>query len=210
MPRWDEDQAAARIAAHFQRSADVARMTLEAGGAAVLARMAVSMVMCLGAGGKLMLCGNGGSAADAQHLAAELLIRLRSTVNRIPLPAITLATDTSTLTACGNDYGFEEVFVRPLLALGRPGDLLLVLTTSGRSPNVVRALAAARGRGIGTLGFLGGAGTPALGHCDLAFLVPSTDTAHIQETHITAGHILMEMVEDAFRGAGDSSSRSEG
>lgn len=198
---WDEGEARERVAAHFRRSADVKRDTLEAGGAAVLARMAVVVADQLAAGGKLMLCGNGGSAADAQHLAAELLVRLRSHVNRAPLPGITLATDTSTLTACGNDYGFEEVFVRPLLALGRPGDLLLGLTTSGRSPNVVKALAAARERGIGTLGFLGGAGTPALEQCDLALLVPSFHTAHIQEVHIAAGHVLIELVEDRFSAA---------
>lgn len=198
MPSWTDEEARERIAAHFRRSAEVKEAVLGAGGAAVLAAMAARVADCLATGGKLMLCGNGGSAADAQHLAAELLIRLRSHVNRVPLPAITLATDTSTLTACGNDFGFEEVFVRPLLALGRRGDLLLGLTTSGRSPNVVKALAAARERGIGTLGFLGGTGRPAVDQCDLAFLVPSLETAHVQEVHITAGHILMELVEDRF------------
>lgn len=196
MPPWTEGEAEERIIAHFRRSAAVKQAALEAGGAAVLAAMAVRVAACLAAGGKLMLCGNGGSAADAQHLAAELLVRLRSDVNRAPLPAITLATDTSTLTACGNDYGFEDVFVRPLLALGRAGDLLLGLTTSGRSPNVVKALAAARNRGIGTLGFLGCTGMPALELCELAFLVPSDRTAHVQEAHIAAGHVLIELVED--------------
>ena len=117
-------------------------------------------------GGKLMFCGNGGSAADSQHLATELLIRLRGSVERDSWPALALTLDPAMLTACGNDYGYERVFERPLRGLGRRGDVLFGITTSGRSPNVVRALAAAREMGIVTVGMLGGAGEPALAHCD--------------------------------------------
>ena len=113
-----------------------------------------------------MFCGNGGSAADSQHLATELLIRLRGSVERDSWPALALTLDPAMLTACGNDYGYERVFERPLRGLGRRGDVLFGITTSGRSPNVVRALAAAREMGIVTVGLLGGAGEPALGHCD--------------------------------------------
>ncbi|MES2252291.1 MAG: SIS domain-containing protein [Pseudomonadota bacterium] len=147
-------------------------------------------------GGRLYLCGNGGSAADAQHLAAELLIRLRSSVNRDSLPALTLATDMSSVTACGNDYGFDDIFARPLAGLGRAGDVLLGITTSGRSPNVIKAFEKAREMGIKTVGFLGGTGDPARAHCDLAFVVPSMNTGRVQEVHITAGHALMETIED--------------
>lgn len=197
-PHWDEEQAKDRIRSRFRQSIAVKQAVIDGDAPGALAHMAAAVVQSLSTGGKLMLCGNGGSAADAQHLAAELLIRLRPHVNRAPLPALTLATDTSTLTACANDYSFEDVFVRPLLALGRPGDVLLGITTSGRSPNVVKALKAARERDIRTLGFLGGTGGPALALCDLAFVVPSTNTADIQESHITAGHVLMELIEDGM------------
>jgi len=129
-------------------------------------------------------------------------VRLRSSVNRQGLPAIALAMDSSTLTACGNDYGYEVLFERMVETLGRPGDVLLGITTSGRSPNVIRALQAAKRRGILTLGFLGGNGGPALADCDIAFTVPSTDTARVQESHITAGHALMELIEDVLLASG--------
>ena len=153
-------------------------------------------------GGKLLLCGNGGSAADAQHIAAEFLVRLRSHVNRDAIPAIALALDTSSLTACGNDFGFEAFYERMTLALGRPGDVLIGLTTSGRSPNVIRALQAARGLKMTTAGLLGCGGGPALACCDYPIVVPSADTARIQECHITIGHALVEMVEDLLLVAG--------
>jgi len=167
-----------------------------------LAAIAERLAAVLAGGGKLMICGNGGSAADAQHLAAELLVRLRPSVNRQGLPAIALAMDSSTLTACGNDYSYEALFERMVDTLGQPGDALLGITTSGRSPNVVRALQAARRRGIVALGFLGQNGGPALEDCDLAFLAPSTETGRVQEIHITAGHALMEMVENLLLKAG--------
>jgi D-sedoheptulose 7-phosphate isomerase len=147
-----------------------------------------------------MLCGNGGSAADAQHLAAELLVRLRASFNRRSLPALTLATDTSTLTACGNDFGFDDIFSRPLEGLGRAGDVLLGITTSGSSPNVIKALNTARTMGITTLGFLGKDGGAALSLCDVALVVPSDQTALVQEVHITAGHALIEAIETQLIG----------
>ena len=147
-------------------------------------------------GGKLLICGNGGSAADAQHLAAEFLIRLTSDVNRQSIPAISLAQDTSTLTACINDYGPEEIFKRVFTAMCAEHDILLAITTSGNSQNILEVLKEARNRGIFTLGFLGNGGGEALAYCDSAFVVPSEVTARIQESHITAGHALLQYVED--------------
>lgn len=161
----------------------------------VLVSMAEIIAKAVAHGGKLMLCGNGGSAADAQHLAAELLVRLRSKTNRSSIPALSLALDPSTMTACSNDYGFECLYERMVEGLGKPGDVLLGITTSGRSKNVIRALEAARHKGILTLGFLGSDGEPAFSQCALALVVPSHDTNRIQETHITLGHILMDFVE---------------
>ncbi len=147
-------------------------------------------------GNTLFLCGNGGSLADSQHLAAELLVRLRPHVNRQSLPALCLATDMSSVTACGNDYGFDEIFSRALEGLGREGDVVLGISTSGNSKNVIKAFEKAKALGIKTIGFLGCGGGPILKACDLALLVPSSVTARIQESHITAGHILMELIED--------------
>ena len=148
------------------------------------------------AGGKLLFCGNGGSAADAQHLATEWTVRLRGGVERPSWPAIALAADYSTMSAAGNDYGFAEIFARPLSGLGRRGDVLFGITTSGRSPSVVRALEVARSMGIVTVGLLGGAGEPAMALCDHALLVPSAETARVQEMHITLGHAILEILED--------------
>ena len=161
--------------------------------------------ICIGSlsgGGKLLLCGNGGSASDAQHLAAELLVRLRPDVNGAGLPAIALALDMSSLTACGNDYSYEVYFERMTAALGRPGDVLIGITTSGKSMNVIKALKMAHALGMKTLGFLGGSGGAALEHCDAALVVPSTETGRIQEVHITAGHALMELIEDGLLESG--------
>lgn len=143
-----------------------------------------------------MVCGNGGSAADAQHLVAELLIRLRPWINRPPIAAITLAQDTSTLTACGNDFSFEQIYERVVLGLGKPGDCLLGISTSGNSENIVLAMQAARRMGISVLGLLGNDGGLCKKECDVSFIVPSSDTAAIQESHIVAGHALMEFVEN--------------
>jgi D-sedoheptulose 7-phosphate isomerase len=147
-------------------------------------------------GGKIMLCGNGGSAADAQHLAAEMLVRLRPMNNREGVAAITLAQDTSTITACGNDFGYEILYERVLRTLGKKGDCLIGITTSGNSKNVILAMKAAQEMGIKVFGFLGCKGGEALKYCDEAFTVPSDDTGRIQEAHITAGHALMECIED--------------
>jgi D-sedoheptulose 7-phosphate isomerase len=146
-------------------------------------------------GGKLLLCGNGGSAADAQHLVAEYLVRLRPKVDRKPLPAITLAQDTSTLTACGNDYLFDDIFLRPFQALAYKNDLLICLTTSGNSKNIIKVLKEAKKRKISTIGFLGNQGGKAKNFCDIKLTVNSKITARIQECHIFLGHFILERVE---------------
>lgn len=164
--------------------------------AGAIVRVAEAIFQSLRQGGKVLLCGNGGSAADAQHLAAELLVRLRPHINREGIPALALATDASSLTAYGNDYGLEGYYERMTRTLGKAGDVLIAISTSGKSPNVVRALRAAREKEMTTVGLLGHDGGPALVECDLAIVIPSTVTGRIQETHITVGHVLMELVED--------------
>jgi D-sedoheptulose 7-phosphate isomerase len=154
----------------------------------------------IAAGHKLMFCGNGGSAADAQHLATELLIRLRGNVARNSWPALALTLDPSMLTAAGNDFGFDEIFARPLQGLGQAGDVLFGITTSGQSANILRALATARQLGITTVGLLGGDGGQARALCDHVLIVPDTETMRIQECHITLGHIILELVEDRLTG----------
>jgi D-sedoheptulose 7-phosphate isomerase len=129
-----------------------------------------------------------------------MLVRLRPDVNRDGVPAIALALDSSSITACGNDYSFEVYFERMTRALGRSGDVLIGITTSGRSPNVIKAMQAARQMGMTTLGLLGGNGGAALAECDLALVVPSTETGRIQEGHIAIGHALMELIEDGLIG----------
>lgn len=147
-------------------------------------------------GGKLMLCGNGGSAADSQHIAAELTGRFIK--DRRPLAAVALSTDSSTLTCIANDYSFEEVFSRQVMALGSKDDCLLALSTSGNSRNVLRAAEAARAAGIRAIGLLGKDGGALSAACDLAIVVPSMTTARIQEAHIFIGHMLCALVEDAL------------
>jgi D-sedoheptulose 7-phosphate isomerase len=148
----------------------------------------------LQAGGKLMLCGNGGSAADSQHLAAELTGRFVK--DRRPLSAVALTTDTSALTCIANDYDFTNVFERQVLALGRPGDWLLGISTSGQSENVIRAVTTASGLGIRTLGLLGRDGGRLASMCDVAIVVPSDVTARVQEAHILIGHTLCGLIEE--------------
>ncbi len=190
---------AARFTAKLRRSAELKQRIAQD-----LAEPVIAVVdaceACLNGGGKIIFCGNGGSAADAQHLATELLIRLRGAVARPSWPAIALSQDPAMLTAAGNDFGFTEVFARPLSGLGRPGDVLFGITTSGRSPNVVRALQVGREIGLVTVGLLGGAGSPAADFCDHALLVPSEETARVQETHITLGHAILELLEDRLTG----------
>lgn len=147
----------------------------------------------LAAGGKVMYCGNGGSAADAQHLATEYVVRFES--DRSPLAAIALTTDTSLLTAAANDYGFEHVFARQVEALGREGDLLFLHSTSGRSANLLRAAEAARGRGITTVGMLAKGGGPLASVVDRALVLPTVEGARAQELHLTIGHIICDVAE---------------
>jgi D-sedoheptulose 7-phosphate isomerase len=156
-------------------------------------RAAQTLAAALAAGGKLMFCGNGGSAADAQHLAAEFTGRFVD--DRRPLAALALAADSASLTCIANDYAFDQVFVRPLRALARPGDLLVGISTSGRSSNVLCAVEAARELGVATLGLLGRDGGAIAPLCDQALIVPSDTTARIQEAHIFIGHVLCGRVE---------------
>ena len=142
---------------------------------------------------KILLCGNGGSAADAQHIAAELVGRYE--VQRRAWPAIALTTDTSALTALSNDYGYEDVFARQVEALATAGDLLLALSTSGTSANVIKAAQTARRLGCKTIALTGGAGDPLASLCDLAVVVPSERTSRIQEAHITIGHLWCELID---------------
>lgn len=150
----------------------------------------------LAAGGKLMFCGNGGSAADSQHLAAELTGRFIK--DRRPLAAIALSTDSSALTCIGNDYSFDAIFERQLRALGRSGDALIAISTSGNSGNVIAAVEAARAAGIWTLGLLGRDGGRLKGLCDASIVVPSATTARIQEAHILIGHTLCGQIEQTL------------
>jgi D-sedoheptulose 7-phosphate isomerase len=150
----------------------------------------------LNRGNKILLCGNGGSASDAQHLAAEFLVRLRPKINRRPIPAITLAQDTSTITACANDYSFNDLFSRNLEALGKKGDILIIISTSGNSKNIINVLKTSKKKKIISIGFLGKNGGKAKRFCNHYFLVPSNITARVQEMHIFLGHFIFETVED--------------
>ena len=145
-------------------------------------------------GGKLLLAGNGGSAGDAQHLAGEMLSRLYH--DRAPCAAIALTTDSSVLTAIGNDYGYDRVFERQILGLGCPGDVLIVISTSGRSPNILKAIGAAREKRVTVVGFTGRTGGEMAALCDLCLHAPSDSTPLIQQIHITAGHIICGLVEE--------------
>ena len=151
---------------------------------------------CLHSGAKVLWAGNGGSAADAQHMAAELVGRF--VTERRGLPSIALTTDTSAMTAISNDYGFSEVFVRQIEALGNSGDVFVGISTSGSSPNIERALTVARERGLKTIGLTGRSGGSMPSLCDVCIVVPSQVTARIQECHILIGHILCQRVDEAF------------
>lgn len=166
-----------------------------------VARLAGVLADALARGGKILLCGNGGSAADAQHLAAEFVNRFL--MERRPLPAVALTTDTSILTAVGNDFGFDQVFAKQVQALGREGDVLLGLSTSGNSPNVIAALEAGREQGMTTIGLTGEGGGAMPGLCDHLLAVPSRRTPLIQEIHITVGHLLCLLVDEILFGEND-------
>jgi D-sedoheptulose 7-phosphate isomerase len=161
--------------------------------AGVLARWGADLAWHLGQGGRLLVAGNGGSAAEAQHLAAELVGRLRT--ERAPLSAIALTPDSSAVTAIGNDYGFEEVFARQVRAHGRPGDVLLVLSTSGRSANLVAAVRAAKETGLRAWAMAGAGRSPLADACDEALRCPSPDSQVVQELHLVAVHVLCEYVD---------------
>jgi D-sedoheptulose 7-phosphate isomerase len=180
------------IAQELQESAAL-KLQIAATQASIIEAMITCIWESLQQGGKLLLCGNGGSAADAQHLATECMVRLQE--ERCPLPALALTTDTSLLTAAGNDHGFETIFARQVAGLGRVGDVLLVISTSGNSRNVVCAVEAARCRGLRTLALLGKDGGVVRQMVDIALVVPSASTQRIQEAHITIGHILCGALE---------------
>ncbi len=151
----------------------------------------------LQSGNKILLCGNGGSAADAQHIAAELVGRYEQ--QRRAFPAISLTTDTSALTALSNDYGYEEVFARQVEALAVAGDVLIAISTSGKSPNILKAADKARASGCQTIALTGCSGEPLAAHCDTAVVVPSNRTSRVQEAHITIGHLWCEMIDQALQ-----------
>lgn len=183
-----------RVAAHFRRSCESLN---RAASDAVLLKSVLeisrTIAHCFRSGGKLLIAGNGGSAADAQHIAGEFLSRMR--FDRHPLSAIALSTDTSVLTAISNDYGFERSFERQLRGLARPGDVFLAISTSGRSPNILAALQAARDLGIGTIGFTGNRGAPMDNLCDQRLVAPTGDTPLIQQVYMVAAHAVCELVE---------------
>ena len=156
---------------------------------------AAGEIICqtLNSGHKILICGNGGSAADAQHIAAELVGRYEQ--QRRAFPAIALTTDTSTLTALSNDYGYEQVFSRQVQALAEPGDALIAISTSGKSPNVIRAVEKAKALGCQTIALTGADGEPLISICHLSVSVPSGRTSRVQEAHITIGHLWCEMVD---------------
>jgi D-sedoheptulose 7-phosphate isomerase len=160
----------------------------------VIRDIAEVTAIAIGKGRKLLLAGNGGSAADAQHLAGEMLSRLN--YDRAPAAALALTTDTSVLTAIGNDYGYERLFERQILGLGCHGDVFIAISTSGRSPNILRAIDAARQKQIVTIGFTGRTGGDMSPRCDLCLHAPSDSTPLIQQIHITAGHIICGLVEE--------------
>ena len=189
----------AAVARHLNGLADLAaRAALELAPAA--AELAGRVIATLEAGHKLMFCGNGGSAADAQHMATEYVVRFRS--NRRALPAIALTTDTSLLTAAANDLGFEQVFARQVEALGVRGDLLFLHSTSGASPNLLAAARTARAQGVVSVGLLARGGGALRALVDHALLVQTESGAHAQELHLAVSHAICDIVEQHFRGGG--------
>ncbi|PKK82274.1 MAG: phosphoheptose isomerase [candidate division Zixibacteria bacterium HGW-Zixibacteria-1] len=165
-----------------------------------LVKLANLLTACIGSGGKLLICGNGGSAADSSHMAAEMIVRLTAEHNRISLPAIALSADTSILTAAGNDFGFEKIFARQVEGLGREGDMLLVISTSGNSVNLIRAVETAVQSRMRTVALLGGNGGRLASMVDMKLIVPHTSVQRIQEEQIFLIHLLVELIEgDLFQ-----------
>ena len=186
-----------KIIAQLEESAEVKRQTIETAVDSIEAA-AQMLIDCYRAGGKVLLCGNGGSAADAQHLAAELISRLK--LERAAIPALALTTNTSLLTAIGNDYKYDLVFVRQVEAFGRAGDVLIAISTSGESENVIKAVEFSRVQGIKSIALTGAKGGRLAEKVDIAIKIPSDNVQRIQECHITVGHILCELIESALYG----------
>jgi D-sedoheptulose 7-phosphate isomerase len=184
-----------RVRSYLLETSRTASRTAEACAEAIVGA-AATIAASIRDGGKLLICGNGGSAGDAQHLATEFVSTLTLDRIRGPIPAIALTTDTSLLTAVANDFGFEGVFARQLEALGRPGDVLLGISTSGGSANVIRAFETARDRGIRTIALTGASGGALAPLADVQIKVPSEVTSHIQEAHIAVGQLIAFLVED--------------
>jgi len=182
-----------RLIEHFVAESVRVKSEFFQNNATLIAETAEKMAQALKEGRKVLLFGNGGSAADAQHIAAEFVGRFIP--DRIPVPALSLATDSSALTALGNDYGYETVFSRQIQALGNAGDIAIGISTSGNSPNVLKALDVARSKSLLTIGFTGEDGGKMNGRADILFRVPSRMTPRIQETHITLGHVLCELID---------------
>lgn len=180
----------------IQESIDVKRQLMNSDAIEVLQQMAERTLEALKNGGKLLLCGNGGSAADAQHIAAELSVRF--TKERSGIPAIALGTNFSHTTAAGNDYGFSHIFSRQIEGLGKEADVLIAISTSGNSDNIIRAIHEAREKGMQIFGWTGSGGGEMAGQTDLMLRVPSDNTARIQECHILCGHIFCELIEDSW------------
>ncbi|MEE9151984.1 MAG: D-sedoheptulose 7-phosphate isomerase [Thermoplasmata archaeon] len=178
----------------LKESADI-KLKLDAG---IIVKIADALIETYKKGGKVILFGNGGSAADAQHIAAELVGKYKMV--RKPLPAIAFTTNTSILTACANDYGYETVFAKQVMALVEKNDLVIGISTSGSSPNVLEGIKAAKEKGAFTVGFTGEEGSELGKSVDICLVVPSKDTPRIQESHITAGHIICFLVEKAIFG----------
>ncbi len=195
-----ERQARAALAEAARASARLAKEN-----AAAVAAAAEALLACFENGGTAYFCGNGGSAADAQHLAAEFAGRYL--VDRPGLPAIALTTNSSAVTAIGNDYGYSDVFARQLEGLGAPGDVLVAITTSGRSESVRRAVRAAQALGMTTIGMTGAKGAAFAALCDVALVSPHESTPHVQEGHITMGHAFCLLVERAMFGEGTRAPR---
>ncbi len=188
------DGAGELLRTHLLTSIETKQRVLESCEADILAA-AARITGSLRDGGKLLLCGNGGSAADCQHIAAELVIRLTHDFVRPGLPAIALTTDTSMLTASANDFGFAQVFERQVQALGQPGDVLVAISTSGDSENALCALNYAAAHGIHTIALTGSTGGKMAAAAKIVIRIPSTSTQHIQEAHIAVGHILCAIIE---------------
>jgi D-sedoheptulose 7-phosphate isomerase len=184
-----------RVRSYLLETSHVVSATAEACTGAIL-EAAATIAAAVRADGKVLICGNGGSAGDAQHLATEFVSTLTVDRRRAAIPALALTTDTSLLTAISNDYGFEGVFARQVEAVGRPGDVLLGISTSGNSSNVIRAFEQARSQGLRTIALTGESGGRLASRADVTIEVPSAETSHVQEAHIAVGQLIAFLVED--------------